>query len=251
MEEGKQIEPNLEQDQSKEEETNNHVEIGEEIKVIPMIEATQLEDVKEHGHTIGPAGGQTETLKKSKQGSKQDLKKPKVTIPQPFSFTTERRMFRQRRGSMDFKEYMPTLSRSGSLNCKALSQSSIGPEGTSNLSRVKSIKTNLPPKATTGEPLGKRVENGPKAKDKTQGKESEKKKPHVEAKIQSSQIKPPWVVQESKSVAKSGDSKGKMLSRTIRSSARETMSKLLKTMRKSPVESTPNHVVVKLVVSSA
>ena len=119
MEEGKKIEPNLEQDQSEEEEKpNDHAEIGEEIKAIPMIEATQLEDVKEQGHAIGAAGGQTETLKKSKQGSKQDLKKPKVTIPQPFSFTTERRMSRERRGSMDFKEYIPTLSRSGSFNCK-------------------------------------------------------------------------------------------------------------------------------------
>ncbi|KAL7164849.1 hypothetical protein ACSBR2_040692 [Camellia fascicularis] len=301
MENEKQIEQSLEeQDQiSKEENHDNQDEIKkEEDKVIHMIEANQLQgDVKEQRqeNEAGKVGkSQTDSIKKLKQGSKQNIK-AKGTIPQPFCLATEKRMSRERRGSMDFKEYKPTLSRSGSLNYKALSQSSVGAERTSNQRHAKSINTaprsSLPPKIAASEPVDKRVENGPKSKNKTQGKETEKKKPQLDAnkqeggevegkkiqksstfkalplpsfyqqqkgqpprpetkKITASHTKSPLLGQESKSVNKSGDSKGKLVAigKTISRRAKETISKLHKTTPKS-LSTLPNEVV-KAVVSS-
>jgi hypothetical protein len=61
---------------------------------------------------------QADIAKKPKQAPKQ-IPKMKITVPQPFSLATDKRMSRERRASVDFKDLqLPKLSKSASVNYK-------------------------------------------------------------------------------------------------------------------------------------
>ncbi|XP_059656830.1 protein WVD2-like 7 isoform X2 [Cornus florida] len=158
-----------EQGQSKEEKPDKQDDSNQTERVIPMLEAKQLLDnmteerheneaevkVENRAMEEGRDGdGQTDSSKKLKQGSKHNLK-AKVTIPQPFSLATEKRMSREKRGSMDLKDSKRTLAKSASLNYKFSAQW---------------------PKVSTNEHVDKNIENHLKTKDKVQVKEVERKK---------------------------------------------------------------------------
>ncbi|KAA8525862.1 hypothetical protein F0562_007717 [Nyssa sinensis] len=306
MEDKEEIKPSVEQDQNKDEKPHKEDETGKEDKVIAILEANQLqEDMTKERHENeaevrvenraieeGKVSGSQNISSKKKQGSKPNLK-TKVTIPQPFSLATEKRMSRERRGSMDFKDSNPILSKSTSLNYKVLAQSSLGAERTSNLrlaTSASTTKTSSRPNTTTSEHADRKPENHLKTKDKIlkeverkkqvngkkqEGEESKTSKfrksytfkalplpsfyhrkdfpptPEIN-KIQETHRKSPLLGQQSKSAPKSkrnkAEDKDKNVSRTRCSSAKETISKLLKTTRKSL--GTPNEMV-KDVVSSA
>ncbi|XAR70646.1 hypothetical protein NMG60_11027563 [Bertholletia excelsa] len=191
MEEKEEIEQSLEQDSSKEEAQQQDGMEGE--KVIPMIETSQSQgqvgedNEKEADQVKVPKPAREEgkleerktgSPKKVQQGSTQTFKS-KVTIPRPFSLATERRMSRERRGSVDFKDKNP-ISRLSNVNSKALSQSFNGAERRTSDLRHAPLNTSirskisLPPKMGATEPSDQM--SGPKYKNRTRGKENEKKK---------------------------------------------------------------------------
>ncbi|XP_062147119.1 protein WVD2-like 3 [Alnus glutinosa] len=183
------------QEQTEEEKPDEQVEAAadHEEKVISMLEKNQLPedtDQKERHEnkaeiSVGSSklsgkdgeGRQTDSSKKSKEGSKRNAKE-KHTVPQPFSFATDKRMSKERRsssmdfsaaneerrskekrGSIDFKAPQPKLSKSFSINHKVEPSASAGE--TSKLTRANSTRANITstkPKAPTPKPADKRIE---------------------------------------------------------------------------------------------
>lgn len=129
------------QEQTEEEKPDEQVleAVDHEEKVIPMLEKNQLPedtDQKErHENKVDISVGssklsgkdgerrQTNSSKKSKEGSKRNAKELKHTVPQPFSFATDKRMSKERRSSsMDFSapnEERRSTEKRGSIDFKA------------------------------------------------------------------------------------------------------------------------------------
>ncbi|XP_059444886.1 protein WVD2-like 3 [Corylus avellana] len=199
---------NHQQEQTEEEKPDKQVEADQAEKDTPVLEKNQLsEDIQKERHEnkveisvgrsklCGKDGErQTDSSKKSKQGSKRNAKE-KHTVPQPFSFATDKRMSKERRcsmdfsaaneermskekrGSIDFKAPQPKLSKSFSINHKVESLASAGE--TSKLTRANSTRANITSStklnATTTKRADKRIEEGPKTKEMIQVKEVESK----------------------------------------------------------------------------
>ncbi|OMO93295.1 hypothetical protein COLO4_16995 [Corchorus olitorius] len=133
---------------------------------------------------------QEETSKKPKQGSKQCLKAAKPTIPQPFTLSTEKRMSRERRGSVDFSADIskktkprqrhgsmdfnisypqPRLSRSASLSNKDRLSPNAG--DTSDINRANSLngtsKTTSRPPVKAAEHVESKIGSAQKMKNRT------------------------------------------------------------------------------------
>ncbi|XWS62173.1 hypothetical protein CRYUN_Cryun07bG0188300 [Craigia yunnanensis] len=191
--------------------TDAHDEDKQEERVIIMLEENQLLDgIKEEKDRNGEdiivenqvlkaekvGENQTALAKKPKQGSKQSLK-AKPTIPQPFSLSTEKRLSKEKRGSIDFSSEnmkrkpkqrhgsmdfknsfsQPRLSRSVSLSHR--DQSPANARETSDLRHAKSIcgtsKTSSRPQVTAPENIENRIGNDQKTMDKTLLKGAESK----------------------------------------------------------------------------
>ncbi|KAL4592450.1 hypothetical protein LXL04_005445 [Taraxacum kok-saghyz] len=201
----------------------------EEKRVIHVLEETQGED------------NSTKTnIKESRKndglkGPKKTNPKTHVTVPRPFNLATEKRMTRERRGSMDFKEPKPILAKSASFNHKP---SNLKGTGSS------SIKTSLKPKIQTNEKDAKNMEGTriekptfkalplPKfyrQKDPSQNSEAKKKVVGCS--------KPPVIVDLVKSLPKSGNNKIKVDTRRVSKGtnvgAKETIIKVIKTTKNS------------------
>ncbi|XVF11063.1 hypothetical protein REPUB_Repub07fG0237200 [Reevesia pubescens] len=192
MKEREGIEQVYQKEQGKEITDARNVDEQEE-RVIPMVEENQLLDgIKEEKNRNGEdiivenqvlkaekvGESQIGLAKKPKQGSKQSLK-AKPTIPQPFSFSTEKRMSKERRGSIDFSSEnmqrkpkerhgsmdfknsysQSRLSRSVSLSHK--DQSSVNAREASDIKHTKSSrgtsKTSSKPQVTTAENIENRI----------------------------------------------------------------------------------------------
>ncbi|OMO77325.1 hypothetical protein CCACVL1_15079 [Corchorus capsularis] len=133
---------------------------------------------------------QEETSKKPKQGSKQSLKAAKPTIPQPFTLSTEKRMSRERRGSVDFSADIskktkprqrhgsmdfnnsysqPRLSRSASLSNKDRLSPNAG--DTSDINRANSLhgtsKIISRPQVKAAEHVESKIGSAQKMKNRT------------------------------------------------------------------------------------
>ncbi|XP_011018540.1 PREDICTED: uncharacterized protein LOC105121553 isoform X2 [Populus euphratica] len=215
-------------------------------------------------------GNQADITKKPKQAPKQ-IPKMKITVPQPFSLATDKRMSRERRASVDFKDQqLPKLSKSASVNYKVQSSPSAKDLVASELKRSATTASNSRPRVTSTKTDDKKVE-------KNQAEESETNKLRKNSTFKTlplpsfirrkeSTSKPdikkvPTTGPRSalpgrqghKSISDAEKNKTKNIgkntvSRTISSSAKETISKLIKGTRKAL---NPSKETVKSVVSIA
>ncbi|KAI5601982.1 hypothetical protein BDE02_01G127200 [Populus trichocarpa] len=236
---------------------------------------------------------QADIAKKPKQAPKQ-IPKMKITVPQPFSLATDKRMSRERRASVDFKDLqLPKLSKSASVNYKVQSSPSAKDLVASKLKRSATTASNPRPRVTSTKTDDKKVENGVKTKEKIQVKDIQNKSSQSIPKNQAEESEtnklrknstfktlplPSFILRKEstskpeikkvpttgprsalpgrqghKSISDAEKNKTKNIgkntvSRTISSSAKETISKLIKGTRKAL---NPSKETVKSVVSIA
>ncbi|KAL9368989.1 hypothetical protein Peur_040188 [Populus x canadensis] len=213
---------------------------------------------------------QADIAKKPKQAPKQ-IPKMKITVPQPFSLATDKRMSRERRASVDFKDLqLPKLSKSASVNYKVQSSPSAKDLVASKLKCSATTASNPRPRVTSTKTDDKKVE-------KNQAEESETNKLRKNSSFKTlplpsfirrkeSTSKPeikkvPTTGPRSalpgrqghKSISDAEKNKTKNIgkntvSKTISSSAKETIIKLIKGTRKAL---NPSKETVKSVVSIA
>ncbi|KAI5601983.1 hypothetical protein BDE02_01G127200 [Populus trichocarpa] len=213
---------------------------------------------------------QADIAKKPKQAPKQ-IPKMKITVPQPFSLATDKRMSRERRASVDFKDLqLPKLSKSASVNYKVQSSPSAKDLVASKLKRSATTASNPRPRVTSTKTDDKKVE-------KNQAEESETNKLRKNSTFKTLPL-PSFILRKEstskpeikkvpttgprsalpgrqghKSISDAEKNKTKNIgkntvSRTISSSAKETISKLIKGTRKAL---NPSKETVKSVVSIA
>ncbi|KAI9401585.1 hypothetical protein POPTR_001G140400v4 [Populus trichocarpa] len=213
---------------------------------------------------------QADIAKKPKQAPKQ-IPKMKITVPQPFSLATDKRMSRERRASVDFKDLqLPKLSKSASVNYKVQSSPSAKDLVASKLKRSATTASNPRPRVTSTKTDDKKVE-------KNQAEESETNKLRKNSTFKTLPL-PSFILRKEstsnpeikkvpttgprsalpgrhghKSISDAEKNKTKNIgkntvSRTISSSAKETISTLIKGTRKAL---NPSKETVKSVVSIA
>ncbi|KAG6788624.1 hypothetical protein POTOM_004696 [Populus tomentosa] len=213
-------------------------QINEEESNIVQNYVREVERKEEKGDGIEVEKPQIpEELKEEKNESKaetaiDDNKQSQAKkIPQPFSLATDKRKSRERRASVDFKDLqLPKLSKSASVNYKVQSSPSAKDLVASKLKRSATTASNPRSRVTSTKTVDKKVEvptTGPKsAPPGRQGHKS--------------------ISDAEKNKTKN---KGKnTVSRTISSSAKETISKLIRGTRKAL---NPSKETVKSVVSIA